>query len=382
MTHSFDVLDAERFGVEEAVVIHALKYWQSLNAVNSTHYYEGRTWVRMPVARMIKFFRYFKYPRKLARVLESLEKQGAVLASKKFNKYRTNQTKFYSLSDEITVPVYDDGQGSGDDDWDATQQEDTPTASLLNRVPMASTATSSLGVLTIPTLPIDNYDKSAQDKTVKSREDSFVKSGQDNTVKCQELQIPNSSSPVDKSVNCIGINNEGIYKDMDTVVVIGEEEKNDDDNPSTSEKSVEQQINDFVASYEQKKASPPTPPQPPRPMGDELPVLDYVRIAGKDYSRQAIEKHLRDYHNGSRGEDWRCKHPGLDFEAILDAFLEDIDQQKFDQTSYLKNRFRMFSDDFLIGKRTLKLTTPTATVSSTGRPVIIAKRPQAPTNVR
>jgi hypothetical protein len=106
MTHQFDVDEAVAFGVPEAILLQSLRIWQAGNAANGTHYYQGRTWVRMPVHRMLPYFRYWKNQRAIYRVLKSLVSQKALLVDN-FNVCRRNRTLFYSVADQGTVPLTD-----------------------------------------------------------------------------------------------------------------------------------------------------------------------------------------------------------------------------------------------------------------------------------
>lgn len=106
MTHQFDVDEAVAYGIPEAILLQSLRIWQAGNAANGTHYYQDRTWVRMPVHRMLPYFPYWKNHRAIYRVLKSLVSQQALLVGN-FNACRRNRTLFYSVADQNTVPLRD-----------------------------------------------------------------------------------------------------------------------------------------------------------------------------------------------------------------------------------------------------------------------------------
>ena len=106
MTHQFDVDEAVAYGIPEAILLQSLRIWQAGNAANGTHYYQGRTWVRMPVHRMLPYFPYWKNHRAIYRVLKSLVNQKALLVGN-FNTCRRNRTLFYTVADQTTVPLRD-----------------------------------------------------------------------------------------------------------------------------------------------------------------------------------------------------------------------------------------------------------------------------------
>jgi len=43
MTHHFEVEDAEKFGVNAAIILSNIKFWISKNRANEKHQHEGRT---------------------------------------------------------------------------------------------------------------------------------------------------------------------------------------------------------------------------------------------------------------------------------------------------------------------------------------------------
>lgn len=98
MTYTFDTDHAERFGVDEAIILQNLIFWISKNKANGINEHQGSTWTYSSASAFAKLFPFWSQ-RKISRVLSSLESQG-VLQSGCFNKIAYDRTKWYSLVDE------------------------------------------------------------------------------------------------------------------------------------------------------------------------------------------------------------------------------------------------------------------------------------------
>ena len=97
-THCFIVSDAILYGIEEAILLHNIKFWVRDNKANSKNFYDGRTWTYNSAKAFSKIFPYWT-TRKISRLLDSLEKKGAIVSGN-YNKAKYDRTKWYALSQE------------------------------------------------------------------------------------------------------------------------------------------------------------------------------------------------------------------------------------------------------------------------------------------
>lgn len=97
MNHSFDVDLAVQFGIEEAIIIENLAFWIKKNVANNKNFIEGEYWTYNTCKAFNELFPYMN-PRKIARVLEKLEKEN-IIKSDNFNKAKYDRTKWYCIID-------------------------------------------------------------------------------------------------------------------------------------------------------------------------------------------------------------------------------------------------------------------------------------------
>lgn len=98
MEHHFDIADAEKYGVNEAIMICSFRFWIKKNQANKKHYHEDRTWTYNSVRAFTKLFPYWT-PKQIRTVLTSLMKQN-VLMKGNYSKKKSNQTTWYAFKDE------------------------------------------------------------------------------------------------------------------------------------------------------------------------------------------------------------------------------------------------------------------------------------------
>lgn len=99
MDHSFNVEIAIMHGVDEAIVLQNLCYWQQKNKANNKHFYDGRYWAYNSLKAFQELFPYWS-KRQLERILKHLEDKGCIVTGN-FNDTAYDRTKWYSVSDEI-----------------------------------------------------------------------------------------------------------------------------------------------------------------------------------------------------------------------------------------------------------------------------------------
>jgi len=101
MTHHFEVGDAEKFGVNAAIILSNIKFWISKNRANEKHQHEGRTWTYNSVKAFSELFPYLTN-KQVRTAIDKLVKKG-VLIQGRFNKLSYDHTKWFALADEETI---------------------------------------------------------------------------------------------------------------------------------------------------------------------------------------------------------------------------------------------------------------------------------------
>jgi hypothetical protein len=110
MLYSFDASHAKEYGVDEAIMLHNILFWIAKNKANNSNFHKGKFWTYNSAKAFSDLFPFWS-ARKIARVLSSLEKQGAI-ESDCFNKKGYDRTKWYSspLLDSFTKIVQSNDQ--------------------------------------------------------------------------------------------------------------------------------------------------------------------------------------------------------------------------------------------------------------------------------
>ena len=99
MNHSFNTTLAERYGIEEAILIEHLYWWIHKNDCDEVEEMikNERVWCRTTAKGIAKYIPYMS-PQKIRRVLLGLE--GKIVIGN-FNKQATNHTLWYAFSNEF-----------------------------------------------------------------------------------------------------------------------------------------------------------------------------------------------------------------------------------------------------------------------------------------
>ena len=91
--------EAEKYGLNEAIIIQKIRSWLSYAKANDTNFYDGKYWVYNSINAWEKIFPWWSKST-IIRCLDNLEKMG-VIVSGNYNKSAYDRTKWYSLSDEL-----------------------------------------------------------------------------------------------------------------------------------------------------------------------------------------------------------------------------------------------------------------------------------------
>lgn len=97
MEHSFNVQFAQKYGIEEAIIVHNFYFWLIKNVANEKHLHNGRYWTYNSNNAFTKLFPYINKT-KIFRVLKHLEEEGLLIKGC-FNQDARDRTLWYAFSD-------------------------------------------------------------------------------------------------------------------------------------------------------------------------------------------------------------------------------------------------------------------------------------------
>lgn len=101
MNHSFSIEVAQKYGIEEAILLEHLFWWCEKNRANGKHLIEGRYWTYNSAKAFAELFPYMS-PAKIRRTLISMEDSGLIVSGN-FNDNKYDQTKWYALTELATA---------------------------------------------------------------------------------------------------------------------------------------------------------------------------------------------------------------------------------------------------------------------------------------
>lgn len=104
MDYSFNVQLAEKYGVEEAVLLNHLYFWIQHNSANKQHFHDGRYWTYNSAQAFTEIFPFWSR-QKIDRIVQKLREEGAIIVDN-FNDDKRDRTRWFTLSDS-TLSVID-----------------------------------------------------------------------------------------------------------------------------------------------------------------------------------------------------------------------------------------------------------------------------------
>lgn len=104
MIHSFDIEDAVKYGMTEAVILYNLRFWIEKNKANNKHFHDGRYWTYNSVKAFEELFPYLTY-RNIRSSIEKLERLGVIITGN-FNQSSYDRTRWFALFD---LPILTNG---------------------------------------------------------------------------------------------------------------------------------------------------------------------------------------------------------------------------------------------------------------------------------
>lgn len=128
--HTFDPVDAEKYGILEAVLLANIRWWVEKNKANGRHLHDGRYWTYNSAKAFTKLFPYASQ-QQIQRALKRLEDAGVL----KIGTYNTNpydHTKWYSTviidsSNLINHEVKSDQPSNTDVNTDTIVRQEDPS---------------------------------------------------------------------------------------------------------------------------------------------------------------------------------------------------------------------------------------------------------------
>lgn len=99
-THTFNIEDAKKYGVDDAVLLANIRYWTDYNEANGLNFHDGRYWTYNSKKAFADLFPYWS-EKQVRRILENLLEQGAI-TSGHYNKSKYDRTLWYAINEEST----------------------------------------------------------------------------------------------------------------------------------------------------------------------------------------------------------------------------------------------------------------------------------------
>lgn len=139
-SHSFDVDDAVKHGVEAAVIISNLRYWIDRNKANKKNQRDGYYWTYNTGEAFAYLFPYWSR-QKISRILRALE-ESKVIISGTYNNDCRDRTKWYTLP-EFKIEQETDNSHCSDLNNGMLKDEHSIHCSDLNNVSLSNSKPDS-----------------------------------------------------------------------------------------------------------------------------------------------------------------------------------------------------------------------------------------------
>lgn len=99
MEHHFRVEDAQKYGVNAAILLYNITFWVLKNKANDRHFYDGKHWTYNSIKAFNALFPYMT-EKQIRIALEKLESEGAIETGN-YNKDKYDRTKWYCLKGQM-----------------------------------------------------------------------------------------------------------------------------------------------------------------------------------------------------------------------------------------------------------------------------------------
>jgi hypothetical protein len=95
--HHFDIEEAEKYGLREAIILYNIRFWLEKNIANGTNFKNGRVWTFNSYKAFNELFPYLSQSQ-IKRCLTNLVK-GGILIKENHNKLGFDRTNWYSINE-------------------------------------------------------------------------------------------------------------------------------------------------------------------------------------------------------------------------------------------------------------------------------------------
>ena len=103
MEHSFNIVIAQKYGINAAIVLRHLQFWIIKNKTHGKNLHDGRTWTYYSVSAFIKIFPYLTQ-KQVRRALQILIDKNIILKGD-YNKHKNTRTCWYAFVDESSFAL-------------------------------------------------------------------------------------------------------------------------------------------------------------------------------------------------------------------------------------------------------------------------------------
>lgn len=107
MEHQFNVQLAQKYGIEEAILIHNLFFWINKNAANEKHFHDGHYWTYNSQKAFSELFPYMSED-KIQRTLKKLCQSGIIIKGN-YNDAKFDKTCWYAFTDNFYTVLQNAG---------------------------------------------------------------------------------------------------------------------------------------------------------------------------------------------------------------------------------------------------------------------------------
>lgn len=111
MEHQFNVQLAQKYGIEEAILIHNLFFWINKNAANEKHLYDGSYWTYNSQKALSELFPYMNET-KIQRSLKGLCDKDFIIKGN-YNKNKLDRTSWYAFTKQSLCILQNAGYDVG-----------------------------------------------------------------------------------------------------------------------------------------------------------------------------------------------------------------------------------------------------------------------------
>jgi hypothetical protein len=104
-SHMFEIEIAEKYGVNEAIILHNMAYWIGKNETDNRMIIDGYCWTYITLKKLQKdYFSYWTWEQ-IQYIMRKLEKNN-IIKKGKYNKIPTDQTTWYTIIDPFLIKYY------------------------------------------------------------------------------------------------------------------------------------------------------------------------------------------------------------------------------------------------------------------------------------